>query len=152
MPTKKCHLCRRTAQIDEFELTCEQCTPKELDLLIGTFWFMHCYGSDFCPIRTIYVDMDPVGGLKVSPEFMRSWINRGYLEMNELKCVRVPPPVTNYLEKAGYNQTPDLNRTLDEVEIKHREKVRRGSADRIVTDTVQAPKRRMVYQEKGYGR
>lgn len=148
LPTKKCHVCARATPMGEFEICCKNCTGKELDVLIGVFWFIHCYGSDYCPIRSIYQDIQPVGGLSVVPDLMRSWINRGYLEMNEMKCIRVPPAMSTYLDENGFNQGPILDKTLETVEAKHRQKKVGGGPALVQTDEKRPKVERMVYQAR----
>lgn len=150
MPTRKCFFCQIAKPMEEYQFSCEKCMTRELDILIGVFWFIHCYGSDYCPVRLIYSDMDTVGAFKVTPEMMNSWLNRGYLEINEISSIRVPPPVTNYLQQNGYNQSPEFDQTLSHVEQKHNEKKRMDAARHSNNQPGQAAAKRfrMVFQEK----
>ena len=149
MPTQKCYFCRKARAIVEPELACKMCESKELDVLIGVYWFIHCHGSEFCSLRTITVDMDPVGGVKPAMPMVKSWLRRGYLERNEINCVRVPVPVADHLAHHGYNQSAELAHVLDDVSEKHRKEVCQGSAPAF-QEVVQASRtHRMVFRERG---
>ncbi len=147
MPIRKCYVCRQATQMSDFEITCKDCAAKELDLLIGVYWFMHNYGSEFCPVRTLYLEVESVGNMKVVPDIMRSWLSRGYLEINDMSCVRVPPPVINHLSQCGFNPTPQFNDTLRKVEVEHREKVRKEATRPVIHEEEHGPRIRMIYQE-----
>ncbi len=114
MPTKKCYLCGRAQQIDDLDLTCPACHEKELDVLMAVYGFVHCYGSDYCPAGTVIRDLEPVGGVNASHMFLKSWIRKGWLEANEVKSVRVPPPVSDQLQEHGYYPNPAMRKKLDE--------------------------------------
>jgi hypothetical protein len=101
--------------MDELDLTCLKCQKKERDLLVVVYGFIHWYGSDYCPSTALIRDLDPVGGVKVSTTFLKSWIRKGWLETNEINSVRVPPEVVDKLRESGYRASPDLQRTLGEL-------------------------------------
>ncbi|HPA46183.1 MAG TPA: hypothetical protein PLG59_01285 [bacterium] len=122
MPTKKCFVCGVSHQIDELDLTCERCHEKELDILLLVYGFIHCFGSDFCPTATITRDLDSPGKVKPSPEFLRNWIRKGWLEANDMNSVRVPPPVMKDLKKSGFSPSPGLMGTLKKQKEESRDK------------------------------
>ena len=149
MPTKKCYFCRSATPIEEAAISCTKCENKELDVLIGVYWFIHCYGSEFCSLRTIALDIEPVAGLKPEAPMVKSWLNRGYLERNEMNCVRVPPPVTDYFAEHGYNQGTQLTHVLRGVESQHRDKERRGLVPKAQMPVQVNEATRMVFAERG---
>jgi hypothetical protein len=122
MPTKKCFVCGVCHQIDELDLTCERCHEKELDILLLVYGFIHCFGSDFCPTATIIRDLDCPGKVKPSPEFLRNWIRKGWLEANQMNSVRVPPPILEDLKKSGFSPSPGLMGTLKKQKEESRKK------------------------------
>ena len=151
MPHKKCYICSRGCVIGDFDLTCEECRNRELDVLIAVYWLIHCCGSDYCPVNKIYSDIDPVGGLRPDPEFVRSWINKGYLELNEIGCVGVPKCLADHLKEKGYNITPAFHSTLNRVKSETMDKHRRELV-KPVEQVENKPRVRMVYAEKSRGR
>ncbi|HOE09913.1 MAG TPA: hypothetical protein PLQ35_03495 [bacterium] len=136
--------------MDDLDVTCETCRDRELDVLLATYGMIHCSGSDFCAVSRIYNDLDPVGGIRADPVMLRSWINRGYLELNAIGCVGVPKCLATYLEEHGYNITRAFKATLNRVKSETLEKYRRGLA-KPVEEVEAKPHQRMVFAEKIHG-
>ncbi len=113
MPTRRCLICNQYKHIEEQGICCSACHETELDLLIKTYAFIHCSGSDFVPGKMILDNVEAVNGVGVTLMFIRSWIMRQWLEKNEVEAVCVPKPIQDNLAEGGFAVTPEILRTLD---------------------------------------
>jgi len=148
MPVKRCHLCGRSSRMEEFDFCCEKCREKELDVLIALYWFIHSYGSDYCPVKNIYSDAIPVEGIKPEPIMLKSWINKGYIDINEMGCVGVPKCLSDHLEEKGYNITPAFRAMLNRAKAERMDQYRRGLAQPVQSEDNLSFVNRMVYAER----
>ena len=151
MPHKKCHICSRGCLIDEFDVTCDECRERELEVLIGVYWMIHCFGSDYCPVGKVYSDVDPIGGIRPDPIMIKAWINKGYLELNEIGCVGVPKCLAEYLKDKGYNINRAFHATLNRVKSETMDKYRKGLM-KPVEQMEDKSHVRMAFAEKNRGR
>ncbi len=112
MPTKRCEICRKARQIEDISICCTECEDKELDLLLTVYAFIHCYDSDFCPPDVLIKNIEPIDHIKLNHNFIRSWINKRWLEKNALNALCVPPPIQESIELDGFKLTKAIRRVL----------------------------------------
>lgn len=118
MPTKRCEICSRMRPIEDREVCCADCEERELDLLIATYAFIHCYDADYCPSRELIGAVPAVHGTKLNEMFIRSWILKNWLEKNDINSLRVPLPLYEELKGNGFNLSDLMRAKL----IKQKEK------------------------------
>ena len=114
MPTKRCAVCGRAEQIDTKDLTCSVCEEKELDLLMAVYAFIHCYESDYCPPNQIMESVDPIRAVKVDVKYLQSWIDKQWLEKNEMNNVRIPPPIQEEIDEHGFSAGAPIRSILEQ--------------------------------------
>lgn len=112
MPTKRCEICGKVTQIDNYDSACKTCEEKELDLLVAVYAYIHCNSSDFVPPKEIMGNVGPIGGLKPSLSFLRSWANKNWLEKNYFEALGVPLPIGEIIANGGFDVTPSMKSTL----------------------------------------
>lgn len=112
MISKRCLICSKIKGIDEQDVCCQECSDIELDILIGVYAFIHINGQEYCPPDQIIENVDPIHGIKVNLTFLRSWIQKEWLEKDYLNAVRVPPPIQENIEEEGFSVTACLRKVL----------------------------------------
>lgn len=102
MPTKRCELCQQMRPIEDIDICCKRCEETELDLLIGCYAYIHCYENDYCPSREIIKHLDPVRGNKVTTNFIKAWVRKNWLDINDVDSVRVPTAIKDEIKENGF--------------------------------------------------
>lgn len=114
MPSRRCAICQNVKQIEDLDLCCSVCQEIELDLLIATYAFIHCQTSEYSPMKEVITQIEPIRGIKISPIFLKNWINKNWLDKNEIDSVRVPPSVRESLEEDGFAVSTAVRKALQE--------------------------------------
>lgn len=112
MPTKRCLICQKPKMIDEISLCCDVCEETELDLLMATYAYIHCLGNEYVPVRDLTQAIDPIQGVKVTNQIVRSWVNKHWLDENEVNSVRVPSTIREEMEESGFQVSSSLRQVL----------------------------------------
>jgi len=103
MPTQRCEICRKAKMIEDKSICCSDCEEKELDLLVATFAFIHCYDSDFCPMKELIENVPAAQGTSLNHAFIKSWLMKNWLEKNGINSLRVPLALYKDLKDSGFS-------------------------------------------------
>ncbi|MBD3267228.1 hypothetical protein GF373_11215 [bacterium] len=98
--------------MDNQDVVCHDCEDRELDVLIAVYAFIHLNGEEYCKPEEIVENVDSVNNVKVNLTFIRSWIQKEWLEKDYLNSVRVPPPIQENIEEDGFSITDCLKTVL----------------------------------------
>ncbi len=148
MATRRCHICHKPAQIDDLDLSCPTCEEKELDVLMGVYEYIHDQGAGYIPETDLLKSVEPRSGIKLNPSFIKNWIQKGWLEQNEMQSVKVPESIEDEIEKNGYDpHAAAIRDALNERKAGGRRSERKMTIDRG-TQQAQGRTHRMVVAER----
>lgn len=132
--------------VEDRDICCHDCEERELDLLMATFAYIHCYDADYCPSRELIGAVPAVRGTKLSEVFIRNWIFKNWLEKNDINSIRVPPPLYDELLQSGFNVSDLLRSKL--VKQKEKKVIRESQVERPSEPEESKPRLGMVFMEK----
>jgi len=98
--------------IEDRDVSCKACEEKELDLLMAVYAYIHISGSDFCPAAEAMKEIEPVNGIHINHRFLHSWVQKQWLEKNEVDSIRVPKPIQDSIEEEGFHITAQFRDRL----------------------------------------
>ena len=98
--------------MDDQDVCCIQCEGQELDLLLAVYAFIHLHDLDYVPPNEILENVDPVGGISINLTFLRSWLQKEWLEKDLFNAIRVPAPIQENMEDEGFSITQCLRGIL----------------------------------------
>jgi hypothetical protein len=112
MVSKRCLICGKIKGMDDQDACCSDCEDIELDILIAVYAYIHITGQDYCPPDEIIENVDPVREIKINLTFLRSWVQKEWLEKDNFNAVGVPAPVQESIEEGGFNISDCLRQVL----------------------------------------
>ena len=112
MISKRCLICGKIKSMDDQDVCCVQCEGHELDLLITVYAFIHLHEMEYVPPNEIIENVDPVGGIGINLTFLRSWIQKEWLQKDLFNSVRVPAAIQESIEDEGFTITSCLRSIL----------------------------------------
>ncbi len=146
MPTQRCEICNKAKLIEEKSICCPDCEEKELDLLVATFAYIHCFDSDYCPMKELLKNVPAANGVQLNHAFIKSWLMKNWLEKNDINSLRVPPPLYKDLKDSGFT-LGDVVRT--KLADQRKKKVQMNNIMEVVPQVENNVQRTgMVYIEK----
>lgn len=146
MATKRCEICHKARQIEEVSICCYECEEKELEMLLATYAFIHCFDADYCPVHELIATVPAVRGIKLNPTFIRSWLMKNWLEKNDLNSLRVPPPLYEEMKDNGFTISDVMRKRL--IDQKEKKVQLNNVIEKIPATTETAPRIGMVFMEK----
>jgi hypothetical protein len=137
--------------MEEQDVCCSDCEDVEIDILIGVYAYIHISQEDYCQPNEIIENVDEINGVKVNLTFLRSWIQKEWLEKDYLNAVRVPPPIQENIKEEGFSVTACLKKVLQR-QKEHKPPYDPEILQGFQKDTEERKKRTgMIYMQKKRG-
>jgi hypothetical protein len=134
--------------MDEKDVCCAECEERELDMLMATYAYIHLSEEEYISPDEIIDNVDADHEVKLNLSFVRSWIQKEWLEKNQFNRVTVPKPVRENIQAEGFSITSCLKQVLNRLK-EHKPQYNPEILKDTRMDSLESQRRAgMVYMEK----